>query len=288
MLEAIFFVTAIICLLAAILTVSAHNSVHALLYLVTMMIAMALLLFLLGSPFAAALQIIIYAGAVMVLFVFITMMLHQGNRSLAAEKKLFSINVAIGPLLLAGLVLLELLFITLQPSPRAITASSALVTIEAPPPENKQNISAIRLSIQGHLPHGVTEETLTIEYTVMEKIVTVGPLTLAEHAGPIRRVDDIDSVKALAELLYGPYHTLVIIAAMLLLSALISAVMITKQKRPPKADKGDMALASGLDSTDGLNDDSSQRSQGRTEAGNRKSVNGLTGATNTTWEKKRL
>ncbi len=81
MIALIFAITSAIAIISAIITVTAHNIVHALLYLVTMMLAVAFIFFLLGSPFAAALQIIVYAGAIMVLFVFVTMMLHQGEQN---------------------------------------------------------------------------------------------------------------------------------------------------------------------------------------------------------------
>ena len=89
MLDTIFIITAAIILISALLTITAHNVVHALLYLVVTMLAVSLVFFILGSSFAAALQIIVYAGAIMVLFIFVTMMLHQGEKSLAQERHLF-------------------------------------------------------------------------------------------------------------------------------------------------------------------------------------------------------
>ena len=115
MIEIIFIIAAIVCVISALLTVTAHNAVHALLYLVAMMIAIALIFFLFGSPFAAALQIIVYAGAVMVLFVFVTMMLHQGEQSIIDERTLFSLKTAKGPLILAVILVIELLLIGITP-----------------------------------------------------------------------------------------------------------------------------------------------------------------------------
>ncbi|WP_211164221.1 NADH-quinone oxidoreductase subunit J family protein [Shewanella salipaludis] len=117
MMESLFIVAAGLALLAALLTVSAHNAVHALLYLLTMMLALALIFLMLGSPFAAALQVIIYAGAIMVLFVFVTMMLHRGELSLSEERRLFYFNMARGPLLLSAVLLLELLVVITQLPP---------------------------------------------------------------------------------------------------------------------------------------------------------------------------
>lgn len=164
MIEIIFAVTSIVAIIAAILTVSSHNAVHALLYLVTMMLAIALIFFLLGSPFAAALQVIVYAGAVMVLFIFVTMMLHQGSKSLKNERKIFNRHVAKGPMILSAILIAELMLFSFD-THRVFQAS------------------------------------------------TVNAL----------------SVKLLAIELFSTYQLLVILAAILLLAALISAIHITKQ-----------------------------------------------------------
>ena len=172
MIDIIFCITAAVAIISALLTVSAHNVVHALLYLVTMMLAIALIFFLLGSPFAAALQIIVYAGAVMVLFVFVTMMLHQGERSLAAERQLFNPKVAKGPLILSALLVIELILISL-----------------------------------GSV--GLHQEILTSLLPVNQ------------------------TVKQLAIQLFGSYRVLVVLAAIMLLAALVSAIHITKQGNKP-------------------------------------------------------
>ena len=57
------------------------NAVHALLYLVVSLLAVAMVFFILGAPFVAALEVIIYAGAIMVLFIFVMMMLNIGDRA---------------------------------------------------------------------------------------------------------------------------------------------------------------------------------------------------------------
>lgn len=52
------------------------NPVHALLYLIISLLAISGVFFSLGAYFAGALEIIVYAGAIMVLFVFVVMMLN--------------------------------------------------------------------------------------------------------------------------------------------------------------------------------------------------------------------
>jgi NADH-quinone oxidoreductase subunit J len=70
-----------------------------------------LIFFLLGAPFAAALEIVIYAGDIMVLFVFVMMMLNLGEEGDAREKQWLSPAVWAGPTLLAVILFTELLYI---------------------------------------------------------------------------------------------------------------------------------------------------------------------------------
>ena len=63
------------------------NAVHALLYLIVSLLSVALIFFTLGAPFVAALEVIIYAGAIMVLFVFVIMMLNLGPQAAAQERQ---------------------------------------------------------------------------------------------------------------------------------------------------------------------------------------------------------
>jgi len=73
----LFYILAAITLLATVLCLTRKNPVHAVLYLVHALFALALLYFLLGAPLLAAWQIILYAGAIMVLFLFIIMLIES-------------------------------------------------------------------------------------------------------------------------------------------------------------------------------------------------------------------
>ena len=64
--------------MSTFMVMTGKNAVHALLYLIVSLLAVALVFLSLGAPFAAALEVIIYAGAIMVLFVFVIMMLNIG------------------------------------------------------------------------------------------------------------------------------------------------------------------------------------------------------------------
>ncbi|MFO7496131.1 MAG: NADH-quinone oxidoreductase subunit J [Desulfobacterales bacterium] len=79
----LFYLLAALILCATGLAVTRRNLVHAVVYLVMSFFGSALLFYLLGAPLLAALEVIIYAGAIMVLFVFIIMML--GDEALAEK-----------------------------------------------------------------------------------------------------------------------------------------------------------------------------------------------------------
>ncbi|MDA8093151.1 MAG: NADH-quinone oxidoreductase subunit J [Betaproteobacteria bacterium] len=107
----IFYLSSAVAVAATILAVTRVGVVHALLYLIASLLAVAILFFTLGAPFAAALEVIIYAGAIMVLFVFVVMMLNLGERALAQEKAWLRPRVWIGPGLLALVLLGESLYV---------------------------------------------------------------------------------------------------------------------------------------------------------------------------------
>jgi NADH-quinone oxidoreductase subunit J len=71
----IFYVLGAVMVVATALAITRRNVMHAIVYLVLSFIATGLLFYLLGAPFLAVLEVVIYAGAIMVLFLFIVMML---------------------------------------------------------------------------------------------------------------------------------------------------------------------------------------------------------------------
>lgn len=73
-----FYLLAAVTLAATLLAITRRNVMHAIIYLVLSFFGTALIFFLLAAPFLAVLEVIIYAGAIMVLFLFIVMMLEIG------------------------------------------------------------------------------------------------------------------------------------------------------------------------------------------------------------------
>jgi NADH-quinone oxidoreductase subunit J len=114
----VFYISAAIAIISTILVLKQVNAVHALLYLVVSLLSVALILFSLGAPFVAALEVIIYAGAIMVLFVFVVMMLNLGPQAARKERRLLQPEIWVGPALLAVVLLGELFYVFVSNSAR--------------------------------------------------------------------------------------------------------------------------------------------------------------------------
>lgn len=107
----IFYLSSAVAIIATILVITRLNAVHALLYLIVSLLAVAIIFFLLGAPFVAALEVIIYAGAIMVLFVFVMMMLNLGVEATEQERRWLHPKMFIGPAILAAILAGEFLFL---------------------------------------------------------------------------------------------------------------------------------------------------------------------------------
>jgi NADH-quinone oxidoreductase subunit J len=100
----IFFVAASVAFACSVLAISNRNAIHALLFLILSLLAISVIFYILGAPFIAALEVIVYAGAIMVLFIFVVMMLNVGNEK-QMEKQRLQGSVWIIPVILASLLL---------------------------------------------------------------------------------------------------------------------------------------------------------------------------------------
>jgi len=118
----VFYISAAIAVIATVMVLTRYNPVHALLYMVVSLLAVALVFFTLGAPFVAALEVIVYAGAIMVLFVFVIMMLNLGPQTVRQEKAWLPPKTWRGPAVLASVLLAEIVFIVgkLEPVPEAL------------------------------------------------------------------------------------------------------------------------------------------------------------------------
>lgn len=113
----IFYILGAVAVVATALAVTRRNPVHAVIYLVNSFFALALIFYLLGAPLVAAWEVIIYAGAIMVLFLFIIMMLELSPGEEADRQGPGALQWL--PVLLLGGALLSCILLLLQLDPAA-------------------------------------------------------------------------------------------------------------------------------------------------------------------------
>jgi NADH-quinone oxidoreductase subunit J len=165
--QAVFILGALICLLGASGVIGFRNPVHSALSLVTTLFGIAVLFIALDAEFLAAVQIIVYAGAIVVMFLFVIMLLGVdqtddiGYEPLKGQRPA---AIVAGVLLLGGLISIVLL--------GAITgAGSANGAIEDQVP----NVEQLARSL-------FTDYLFAFEITsVLLVIGVVGAVTLARH-----------------------------------------------------------------------------------------------------------
>ena len=109
--EIVFYIAAAVAVASTVLMLVQLNAVHALLYLIVSLLAVAIVFYTLGAPFAAALEVIIYAGAIMVLFVFVMMLLNLGQTAVRLERSWLGRGMWIGPSIFAAILIAEFVYL---------------------------------------------------------------------------------------------------------------------------------------------------------------------------------
>lgn len=110
----LFYIAGAVAVIATVAVILQTNIVHALIYLILSLLAVAVCFYVLGAPFAAVLEAIVYAGAIMVLFLFVIMMLNMGQQSLDQERSWMGPKDWVVPSLLASVLLAQLLTVLSQ------------------------------------------------------------------------------------------------------------------------------------------------------------------------------
>jgi NADH-quinone oxidoreductase subunit J len=121
-----FYIAAVVAVISTFMVITRTNVVHALLYLVVSLLSAAIIFFVIGAPFIAALEVIIYAGAIMVLFIFVVMMLNLGKQAVEQESQWLNPKAWIGPIILVLILFFEFFYLILTSTSAII--ESTLVT----------------------------------------------------------------------------------------------------------------------------------------------------------------
>ncbi len=107
----LFYILAVVTVIGTVMAITEQHPVHAIVYLVTSFFSLAMIFFLLSAPLIAMFEVIIYAGAVMVLFMFVIMMLDLGRPSEASRP--FLRRWAL-PMLLGGIILVSIVTVAVN------------------------------------------------------------------------------------------------------------------------------------------------------------------------------
>src|SRR5216683_418029 len=125
-----FYLFAGVCIAAAVMVIAARNPVHSVLFLILAFVNAAGLFILLGAEFLAMILIIVYVGAVLVLFLFVVMMLDVDFAELRQGfLQYMPIGAVVGGILLVELVLLVAMI------------GAIVLTLQHRPSVKRQNIS---------------------------------------------------------------------------------------------------------------------------------------------------
>jgi NADH-quinone oxidoreductase subunit J len=108
----LFYLAGIVAVIATLLAITQRHAVHALLYLIVSLLAVAVDFYAMGAIFVAALEVMIYAGAIMVLFLFVVMMLNVAEHAMEVEREWLKPRNWYGPLALSLILLAELAYCT--------------------------------------------------------------------------------------------------------------------------------------------------------------------------------
>jgi NADH-quinone oxidoreductase subunit J len=130
----IFFVLAAIAVFGAVSLIVQRHPIHSALSLIVVMVALAGLYLLMGAEFVAAVQIIVYGGAIMVLFIFVIMLLNAGEEERTSFSKLalyagIPLAVAVTGLIAASMVGSSAAAALPAAAPDTLTSTRALSTL---------------------------------------------------------------------------------------------------------------------------------------------------------------
>jgi NADH-quinone oxidoreductase subunit J len=118
--EVIFYIFAAAAVISATLCILQRSPVSAALWLVSTMFSLAAIYVLLNAQFIAAIQVLVYAGAIMVLFLFVIMLLNLGQ----AQSDIRGPSGVATALVIVGLLLVELLAL-IRYNPRQVASELA-------------------------------------------------------------------------------------------------------------------------------------------------------------------
>lgn len=208
-----FFILAFGLIVSALLVLGFRNPVYSAISLVSTFLSMAGLYALLGATFLAVIQVMVYAGAIMVLFVFVIMLLNLGDNELGKPKFTFSKALAVG----VGVFLVGAMataFATIGQPGEAQSNFPGLSRLADVPDR-----AEVSLANGGEVFDADTGQPVAV--TAVERATAQKRVALWSAFG---------SIESVGILLYTKWLLVFEVTGLLLLGAVVGAIMIAKKR----------------------------------------------------------
>ncbi len=230
--ETIFFlILAFSIVVSSLLVVTLRNPIHSALSLVSTMLMMAGVYALLNAPFLAVIQVMVYAGAIMVLFLFVIMLLNLGDDELGERRfTLSKFITAGGAIFLFGAVAFGITTLGSGEPGSPQTAYPGLSRLVAVPGADEVACSEARAGVEGdHCEEvwvGGQEGRAAGTYDAASKTWRPAP----ELARSVALWERFGTVEWVGRSIFGKWVFLFEVTGVLLLAAVIGAVVIAKRR----------------------------------------------------------
>ena len=200
--ESVFFwIFSLAAILAGLLTVMARNAVHSALFLISSLVSVAALFILLGAEFIAGVQILVYVGGVMVLFLFVIMLVNVGAEE-EGRAAIFNRTPQVGAALIFSLLLVVGLLYAINSGYRGLQkrdeaklqeAASARETQQQNLPPSATGVSRLTKETERVGGSLYTYASLPFEIaSVLLLVAIIGAVMLARTVKQEMAADDVD------------------------------------------------------------------------------------------------
>ena len=212
--EALFFwIFAITAIFAGLLTVMARNAVHSALFLISSLVSVAALFVLSGAEFIAGVQILVYVGGVMVLFLFVIMLVNVGAEERGKEE-IFNNQRQVTASLIFCFALVFGVLLAVNYGGRILVKQSQQSAEQSVDQQAQQNTRLQRSATQTSRITKDTEQLGNILYryaslpfeiaSVLLLVAIIGSVMLARTLKQEASADDVDPEVLLQEAAHDP------------------------------------------------------------------------------------
>lgn len=228
----LFIVFGALALIGAVGVIGFKNPVYSALALIGAFFAQAGLFILLGAHFVAAVQVIVYAGAIMVLFLFVIMLLNLGSVRVDRPKA----GIAKGAAIVLGIIFaLEGVYIAVN-----VSKDTAVARRKQEATLGKGAVTAAQLKEIREIEatYQLTRDEINTEYVPKIAMAdrTVESLTAAQARALIQTLQqEMGKTERIGTVLFSKFLLPFEVTSLILLAALIGVIALVKREQPKEA-----------------------------------------------------